>query len=87
MSETTAYGVMNLTGYRISSGSDKSGKYYFTAYPPDDSWRTFYFFAESDAERTRYVHYTVYSKITPQFLPFGLFRWIEAMQKKCSHKN
>ena len=63
MSETTAYGVMNLTGYRIGSGSEKSGKYYFTAYPPDDSWRTFYFFAESDAERTRYD----YSAVSVQF--------------------
>ena len=55
MSETTAYGVMNLTGYTVHSGSQKSGKYYFTAQPPVGTMRTFCFFAESDGERARYV--------------------------------
>ena len=55
MSETTAYGVMDLSGYQVSSGMVKPGKYYFTANPPAVTMRTFYFFAESEGERTRYV--------------------------------
>lgn len=53
MSETTAYGVMDLNGYQISCGAHKSGRHYFTAVPPRDSMRTFYFFAESERERAR----------------------------------
>ena len=55
MSETTAYGVMDLSGYQVSCGTEKSGKYYFAAIPPLERMRTFYLFAESEGERTRYV--------------------------------
>ena len=53
MSETTAYGVMDLTGYHVDCGAKKSGKHYFTAIPPLNSLRTFYFYAESERERSR----------------------------------
>lgn len=53
MSETTAYGVMDLTGYHFNCGMHKSGKYFFTAEPPVDTMRTFCFFAESEGERAR----------------------------------
>lgn len=55
MSETTAYGVMDLTGYKVTSGTEKSGRYHFAARPPLDNLRTFYFFAESEGERARCV--------------------------------
>lgn len=61
MSETTAYGVMDLAGYTFTSGASKSGKYYFSASPPRDSLRTFYFFVESEGERSRYVQYVYYA--------------------------
>ena len=53
MSHTTAYGVMNLRGYRIVTGKTKDKKYCFQALPPDSTLRTFRFYTESDGERER----------------------------------
>lgn len=55
MSETTAYGVMDLTGYQINCETHKAGKYFFTAQPPIDTMRMFCFFAESEGDRDRCV--------------------------------
>lgn len=59
MSERTALGVMDLCGYQVSTDTDKKsvGKYHFTALPPFEGMRTFYFYAESEGERIRYIMY------------------------------
>ena len=81
MSETTAYGVMDLTGYHVTSGTEKSGKYHFAAVPPLDNMRTFYFFAESEGERARCVlHVSLMSVISSKCF----YRWMAAIKKSRS---
>lgn len=73
MSETTAYGVMDLSGYQVSCGTEKSGKYHFAALPPLDNMRTFYFFAESEGERNRSVYTCMECVFTKQIIVFMNF--------------
>lgn len=55
MTHTTAYGVMNLKGYEATIGHNKVGKFYLQANPPSSDKRTYYFFAESEGERERWL--------------------------------
>ena len=53
MTHTTAYGVMNLTGYEVCRGKTKETKYYFQAIPPRREMRVYSFYAETEGDRQR----------------------------------
>ena len=53
MSHTTAYGVMNLTGYELCQGKTKEKKFYFQAVPPSRDMRVYHFYAETEGARQR----------------------------------
>ncbi len=56
MSHRTAYGVMNLHGYKVLRGKTKEKKFYFSAVPADKSQKEYNFYTETDAERDRYTY-------------------------------
>ncbi|PFX19682.1 uncharacterized protein LOC111337864 [Stylophora pistillata] len=55
MSNTVALGVAKLLGYTIQPGEQKEKKYFFKAISTDPSYRTYFFAAESEMDRNRWL--------------------------------
>ena len=55
MSHTTAYEVLNLSGYEVERGKEKEKKFYFHATPPSKESKVCKFYTESEVERERFV--------------------------------
>ena len=55
MSHTTAYEVLNLSGYEVERGKEKDKKFYFHATPPTKEAKLCKFYTESEVERERFV--------------------------------
>ncbi len=55
MSHRTAYGVLNLDGYRVVRGKSKEKKFCFSIVPADKSEKEYHFYTETDVERDRYI--------------------------------
>lgn len=56
MSNTTAYGVINIEGFEICRGKTKDKRYYFHAVPPSKDSKMISFYADYDCERERYSY-------------------------------
>ena len=54
MSNTVALGVAKLLDYAVNTGEQSGKKFYFSTVSPDQSARSYHFYAESEMDRTRY---------------------------------
>ena len=60
MTDQTALGVMKMQGYKMAKQPPSGKKLLFSALPPADNMRTFYFYTLSELEFSRLVNLNKY---------------------------